>query len=426
MKPCVSLLAFTAVAMACEASAIAADDRPSSKTSRPWSLQGEARLKTELLDGYNLAGAREGDTFGLLRVLASVDYQTPSFRSHFQAIATSSVGIKGRPSPVDETGLDLLQGFVEARATRGGMSMSVRAGRALMPFGSQRLIGSRYGANVPLAFEGLRAAIASPAVQIDGFYVRPVKSSRGSLNDRSSADEELWGLYGTKAAVAGTALDLYYLGYRNKAETYVSGEARELRHSVGARLSGTKGIARWDAEALYQFGSFGERSIAAWSFAIDAGVQLPLRRFETEAGLKVAVASGDSDAKDGKLGTFNPLFPRAKYFGKLSPIGPSNIVHLNPSLTTRIAPELTVSAAGMWYWRHRSADGIYDLSGHVLRRTGDTGHFIGRQFEAVLVWSPAKHLEIEASGSAFWASQKLRPDSARPFLLFGLEATKAF
>jgi hypothetical protein len=410
-----------------EATANAADERPStSAKSGPWSLEGEVRLRTEHLRGHDLAGESEDDEFGLLRVLASVDYQTPSFRSHFQAIVTSTVGIKNGPSPVDETGVDILQGFVEARATKGTMGMSARVGRALMPFGSQRLIGSRYGANVPLAFDGVRATLVSSNSQIDGFYVRPVRSRRGSLNDRSSDKEELWGLYGTKSAVAGTAIDLYYLGYRNEETAYVSGKGREMRHTVGARLSGTKGGARWDAEAVYQFGRFGDRSIVAWSAALDAGVKLPVQRFETEAGLKLAVASGDDNAEDGTLGTFNPLFPRAKYFGELSPIGPLNVIHLNPSLTTKLRPGLTVSAAGMWYWRHRSTDGIYDLAGNVLRSAGDPGKFIGQQFETMLVWAPSEHLEITASGSAFWASQKLRHDHRKALVLVGLEATMAF
>jgi hypothetical protein len=48
--------------------------------------------------------------------------------------------------------------------------------------------------------------------------------------------------------------------------------------------------------------------------------------------LTADVISGDADQNDEKLGTFNPLFPKGKYFGALSPIGPRNLIHLRPTV----------------------------------------------------------------------------------------------
>ncbi len=56
------------------------------------------------------------------------------------------------------------------------------------------------------------------------------------------------------------------------------------------------------------------------------------------------VISGDSDPDDGELGTFNPLFPRGKYFGALSPVGPRNLIDVKPTLTVHPRSDVAVSS----------------------------------------------------------------------------------
>ena len=40
------------------------------------------------------------------------------------------------------------------------------------------------------------------------------------------------------------------------------------------------------------------------------------------AMMRLNVISGDRNAQDRTLGPFNALFPKGKYFGELSPVGP--------------------------------------------------------------------------------------------------------
>jgi len=44
------------------------------------------------------------------------------------------------------------------------------------------------------------------------------------------------------------------------------------------------------------------------------------------------VPSGDNNPNDKDLQTFNPLFPKGKYFGELSLLGPYNLINLHPSI----------------------------------------------------------------------------------------------
>jgi hypothetical protein len=57
------------------------------------------------------------------------------------------------------------------------------------------------------------------------------------------------------------------------------------------------------------------------------------------------VISGDRHSGDRRLGTLNALFPRGKYFGKLSPIGPSSLVTVTPRHTLSLAEPLAVALA---------------------------------------------------------------------------------
>ena len=111
---------------------------------------------------------------------------------------------------------------------------------------------------------------------------------------------------------------------------------------------------------------------------------------------------GDADRNDPKLGTFNPLFPRGKYFGALSPIGPRNLIHLRPTVTASPRDNLAVSLTGAAYWRQSTGDGIYAIPGFLVR-SGEDGdaRFIGTQIELTVAWQATPELNLTVSASAF-------------------------
>jgi hypothetical protein len=118
--------------------------------------------------------------------------------------------------------------------------------------------------------------------------------------------------------------------------------------------------------------------------------------------LKANVISGDDDPNDRQLQTFNPLFPKGKYFGELSLLGPSNLINLHPSISVELGAGWSFSAASVFYWRQSTGDGIYDVAGNVLRTDqGSQARFIGTQVEAVLEYQYSRTLGLLASYSQF-------------------------
>ena len=100
------------------------------------------------------AGAYAGFATG---VMVSADLHAGPTRVFVQGIAGYARGVGAGKGPVDETGIDLLQGFGEASLNvRDAHRITLRGGRMLIGLGSERLVGTRYGPNIPQPFDGVQ------------------------------------------------------------------------------------------------------------------------------------------------------------------------------------------------------------------------------------------------------------------------------
>jgi hypothetical protein len=380
----------------------------------------ELRVRNENLEN-NLWGSAPApnDSYVWFRALPYADLHVGKLRAFVQPIASTSASVAPSPSPVDGTGLDLLQGFAEADLG----PITLRGGRQMLSLGTERLIGTRYGPNVPLAFDGLRADVKLGAAKVSLLAVKPVQARKGDFNDRTSPDKSLWGAY-----AALPSLDLYYLGYRNEAAHWGSREGTETRHSLGARWHGNRDDWHWNVEGVYQFGRFADGPISAWTLGTELGRAFPDAPLAPDLTVRLNVVSGDKDKSDNRLGTFNALFPKGKYFGELSPVGPYNIVNAYSSLGLQLAPDLSASLAAMAYWRYSREDGIYDIPGNLIRDAGDSrAKFVGKEVEATLAWQATPELELSASLSAFAPGAFIeQTGSGKTIHMLGLESNFRF
>lgn len=315
--------------------------------------------------------------------------------------------------------MDLLQGFADVEIG----PVTLRGGRQMLSLGTERLVGTRYGPNVPLAFDGARGIVRIGAATVSVLAVRPVQPGPKSFDDTRSRDKSLWGAY-----VTLSGLDIYYLGYRNARAMFGGLTGRELRHSIGARSFGTAGDWHWNVEGVAQFGRFADSRIGAWTLGTEVGRTFPDAPFAPDAVMRFNVVSGDRRRGDDTLGTFNALFPKGKYFGELSPVGPSNIVSMNPRVAMTVTPGVSASIGGMAYWRYARADGVYDVPGNLLRAPGTSrARFIGKEIEATLAWQATPELELSTSLSAFDAGRFLEETGfGRTIGMLGLESNFRF
>lgn len=387
----------------------------------------ELRARNENFQGDWARPSAPDNGYVWLRWMPYGDLHIGAVRGFVQPVLAYAAGVRPAAGPVDQTRTDLLQAFADLTLTTGATSIRLRAGREMIGLGSERLIGTRYGPNVPLAFDGGRVIVQHGTLTLNLLLVRPVDPGPRTFDDATSSTRQLWGGYATWSH-SGRGVDVYVLGYRNANARPVRGTAREVRYTVGARWFGKSGGLHWNIEAMDQFGRFGTDPIAAWSIATETGFRFAHTPLRPDLTVRFNVASGDRHGAGKALGTFDAMFPKGKYFGELSPIGPANLINVQPLLGLDLGGGVSMTITGAAYWRQSSGDGVYDIPGHVLRGAGGSvARHVGTQAEIALSWRASRELTLGASASWFGAGRFLRETGlATPIRMTGLEANWRF
>jgi hypothetical protein len=294
-------------------------------------------------------------------------------------------------SPIERNVLDLQEAFVEV----GPEDAFLRLGRQEIRLGSQRLVAVRDGTTVRRTWDGARLAVRRGAVELDAFALRLVAvETNGILNDGRDEGRDLAGVQVALPAPIGR-IEAYYLYAEHDARRTIEGTADERRHSLGLRAAGQRRGWFWDWEAVYQTGRFGRGAIAAWTLATNTGYRWEDRPLRPEVMLSANIASGDGEAGDGRLGTFNALYPNASYFSENAVLGPANFVNFHPYLRLHPAPALRLSADVNAYWRASRADGVYGPPGNLIRApAGARARLVDVSISGGAEWQASKHLLV--------------------------------
>ena len=320
----------------------------------------------------------------------------------------------GGPRPIDEKKLDFQAGFLEVGTSAGANSVALRVGRQELEYGSGRLIDVREGPNVRLSFDGFMVKSKIDVWHIDGFAVRPDLDNPGFFDNAPNHAIGFWGVYATRPLLRKVSLEMYYLGLDRKQATFERGTAREVRHTLGARISRPVATERpgwdFDYEGLWQFGTFGSANIQAWTVASETGYRFPTVRLKPRFSVKADISSGDHP-NSSTLGTFNPLFPKGNYFGVLATTGPGpiNFIDVHPHVETAFPHDVTVSFDWIVQWRESLDDGVYAVPGFLIRAAdGSRARFVGHRPGTEIRWQASRHLWFQADYGIFYAGKFLK------------------
>lgn len=301
-----------------------------------------------------------------------------------------------------------------------------------MGFGSYRLITSREPTNARLAFDGVRLTLGTRPTTVDAFLVRPTDQKIGLLNDGQDDSTTFWGVYSASPLTDDRrlVLDLYYLGLRRENTRFASGAGDELRHSVGARLSGKAEGWDHDTEIIVQAGTFDQparsQDILAWTVASNTGYTFEQAPLKPRLGLKLNYASGDGDPTDGRLGTFNPLFPRNNYFRDANLLAPYNFFNVHPTLTLRPTDSVTITAGWDAFFRASTRDAVFAPTGIVIPAAASDSRYVGSTFTLVADWAINRHLSLTASYAHFLRGPVVKDAGGKDVDYFGPWLTARF
>jgi len=329
------------------------------------------------------------DIFLLQRYQAHVDIHIGQrWRLFGQLRSGLEDGRKNGPRRIDEDKLNVQNLFLDVVPyQKSDKSLTVRVGRQEVQYGSGRLIDVRNGPNLRLYFDGVKAAYQSSTLTLDAFVLADGRINFGVFDNVSNRRPNLWGAYSTYNGSRDLQLDVYYLGIDRADARFDESLGHELRHTVGVRLSRSNHEFNYNFEGAYQFGKFGSGNIRAWTGSAEVSYSFPDIPGTPLFKLRHDYISGDRTKGDGRLGTFNPLYPKGGYFGFNPQVGPANLIDLHPSGAWNLHKNIVLDFNVVFNWRYAHHDGIYGPNGlFTLSSSGSTQRYIGTAYLSSVAW----------------------------------------
>ncbi len=378
------------------------------------SIGGDARVRYEYYHNPGFGrGIQDDNGYALQRYMLHGDLRLDSWWRAFGQLQHSvESGRRGGPRNFDENKLDIHQASVDVGPWWHPRRYTIlRLGRQEVEFPVARLMSVRDGRNTRITFQGGRLIHQRERWRFAAWALRPVRINPKAFDDEWDGGQFVGGLAYTRYGVMAPQGNwvAYYSQFRERNAQFEQGSASEHRHTLGTRFWGAASNFDYNYEGAIQFGRFGDAGIRAWDVATDTGYTLQDLKWQPRLGLRVDLTSGDRDLADDKLENFNPLFAATAYSGLAGLIGPSNAIDVAPSVTLRLANDVTLTAGSAMFWRQSVKDGVYDLDLNLVRSGKNSrARFIGQQWTLILNWPLTAHASASATLSYFHTGRFLK------------------
>lgn len=375
---------------------------------------GEARERYEYFNNRNFGGGiQDRNGYLLQRYMFFGDLQVGHHLRVFSEFKSAFIHFDQSPfRSTDENRFDLHQAFVDLTIDpTPNTTLSIRPGRQELAFGATRLVAIRDAPNDRQTFDGVRVVGAGEGWRVDAFVTRPILTKPGVFDDATDVKTDFWGVYAVQAfsATSKRGMDIYYFGLNREGAQLNQLMGREQRHTVGARLFDRVGSWDYDIEGTFQWGSFGNGDIQAWRIAFDGGYHVSSLPFRPRPHFQIDVMSGDRQQGDQNIESFNPLFPKAHYFGLIGLLGPVNLINMHPSIDFQLTEKLRATTKIDFFWRQSVNDGVYNPAGVQFRAAGTSkASYVGSEVQAEIAWEINRHLTLISNYTHFFAGQFLR------------------
>ncbi|MEM6643423.1 MAG: alginate export family protein [Bacteroidota bacterium] len=300
--------------------------------------------------------------------------------------------------------IDLHQVFIDWRfLERENITTSLRFGRQELGFGSSRLVGIRNGPNVRRSFDLAQLWLKLQKTKIDIFYGAEVGASSGAFDntstllDSDNSNPELWGLYINRPLKENLRfMELYYLGFHSDFSAFNDVQGKETRHSFGLRSYGSFGRFTYNSELIFQAGKVDDSDVFAYNFEADWKYRLSNTGWKPQIGLKLDWSSGDQEAGDNKVGTFNPYFVNPGIYSLASVNTPANMTSLHPSVSILPMEKLYISLEYAFFYRTQTADGFYRPT-RILSRPASSSdeRYLGETFGLLVNYEINRNLSLD-------------------------------
>jgi hypothetical protein len=384
-------------------------------------LDFEERLRFEArennFDFNDSIDSLTDDAWLLQRVRFGALFAPSSFLKFYAQGQDSREFFSDRPDIPGQLGaegndkVDLRQAWIEAGDAKSAFPLTLRAGRQLLSYGDERLIGSFDWNNIGRAFDAAKFTYTGSNWSLDAFGASVVNISADNLNEsdftnHTGRDQFFGGLYFSTKALDIQITDLYALYLDEGTPTGDTGFI-----TLGTRMKSTAGKLNgfdYDLEAALQFGDLKGKNLNAGAIHAVTGYTFTNSPWKPRIGIEYNHATGDSTPGQGDAETFQNLFPtNHKFYGYADFFSWQN-VH-NPAVQLKLTPSKTITLQADYhlFWLAETADGWYRANGVTKVRPPAPGraadNFVGSELDFTVTWKPVKNLSFLAGYSHFFS-----------------------
>lgn len=315
--------------------------------------------------------------------------------------------------------IDLRQAYISI----GSKELNVTIGRQLLTYGDERLIGTFDWNNLGRSFDAVKVHWAPTKDWfLDAFVSSVVVADSDEFNfsdfldgNDTGRNQVFSGLYfsTTKLLPLGTTSDFYALELH---EEYAVGDTDFV--TLGTRLKADVTLTGgWDyeTEMAAQFGEVKGKDLTAFAGHWGAGYVWTKLAWKPRLFAEYNFATGDSNAQDGDVETFQNLFPtNHKFYGYMDAFSWQNI-H-NPAVSFSVQPTKATKLQLDYhaFFLADTNDAWYRANGVTQVRPIKSGasSFIGTELDLTASWKVNKNLSLLAGYCHFFSGDTAKATGA--------------
>ena len=398
-------------------------------------LGGEYRNRLEGPTGIGFAGTRDSYLLDRLRVHATIQpKEWLRFHGEVQDARIFFNHHTPNSNPFEDS-WTLWEGYTQLGSSTTGW-VNVLAGREVLIFGDERVIGPSNWVNVGRTFNAARIDVHHPGYKVSVFASSVVPGDNTDLH-KALAGNNLYGVYGSFQNIISNATFEPYVLWRvapansGLPETVGRGHMNEV--TVGLHWKGTLPSAfDYDIEFDGQTGSLGASSIAAWAGYAGVGKQFRKIAASPRVFVEGNYASGTKNPAGREWNTFDQLYPsNHDKLGFADLVGRRNVQQFRVGVEEEPTKRWKLKEAFEGYWLPTSHDNLYASSGAVAvpAHPGASRH-VGNEVDLVAEYQLNAGLSFGFGYARLFAGQFLKTttsghDYGYPYAYFEYNFSKS-
>ncbi|MEZ5386920.1 MAG: alginate export family protein [Prosthecobacter sp.] len=338
--------------------------------------------------------------------------------------------IGGAASEGDDV-FDVLKAYAQIGNVSKGLSATI--GRQFLSYGDQRLVGPLEWLNQARTFDAVKLRYSAEKYALDFFVSSPVVfrdhmwNQSNFLNQEDSLNDYFSGLYlATKFVPINKTTDFYVFHKRDDGDASFGPRLGDTNFiTIGTLWKGDPTKLRgWDyeTEMAYQTGDVSGRDLSAFAGHWGIGYNWSKSPWKPRIGIQYNYGSGDNNAADGNISTFQNLYPTNHlFYGFIDTTGWVNMHNPQLNITFEPTAKLKLKIDYHLYWSASNNDAWRRVNGVTAVRpiTSAASNFRGQEIDFTAFYKVNSHVGLQAGYSVFLAGDYLADTGASDNAHFG-------